>query len=43
MALSMPGMDVTELVRDASGEDSARIKCRHGSELERALLEQGIR
>lgn len=35
--------EVTQLVRDFSGEDSTRVKAVMGQELEQALLEQGVR
>jgi hypothetical protein len=41
--LSVPRTDVTQLLRDVSGEDATRIKSAMGDDLERALLEQGVR
>lgn len=35
--------DVTQLLREISGEDTTRIKSAMSQELERALLEQGVR
>jgi len=35
--------DVTQLVREISGEDTTRIKSNMAEELEKALLEQGVR
>ena len=41
--LTIPRMEITQAVRDISGEEATRIKAAMGSELERALLEQGVR
>lgn len=41
--LTLPRMDITELLRKTSGEDATRIKSGIASDLERAMLEQGIR
>ena len=41
--LTVPWMEVTELLRNVSGEDATRIKSAIASDLERALLEQGVR
>jgi hypothetical protein len=41
--LTIPRMEITELVRTESGEDSTRIKSSMASELQMALLEQGVR
>ena len=41
--LTMPRMDITELVREVSGEDGTRIKSTMAKDLEMALLEQGVR
>ena len=41
--LTIPRMDVTELLREVSGEDTTRIKSGIAGDLERVLLEQGIR
>lgn len=41
--LTLPRMDITELVRETSGEDATRIKAGIAADLEVALLEQGIR
>jgi hypothetical protein len=35
--------DVTQLIREVSGEETTRLKNQMSSELERALLEQGVR
>lgn len=40
---TVPRIDITSLLRDVSGEDNTRIKAAMGEELERALLEQGVR
>lgn len=41
--LTIPRVDVTELLREVSGEETTRIKSVIGSELDLALLEQGVR
>src|SRR5919109_83517 len=41
--ITIPRSDVTQLLRDISEEDTTRIKSAMGGELERALLEQGVR
>ncbi len=41
--LTVPRMEITQAVRDVSGEDTTRIKSVIAADLERALLEQGIR
>ena len=41
--LTIPRMEVTELLRQVSGEDGTRLKSGLGQQLEQALLEQGIR
>jgi hypothetical protein len=41
--LTLPRMEITQLLRDVSGEDTTRIKVGIASDLERALLEQGVR
>ncbi len=40
---SVPRSDITELVRQVSGEETTRVKSVMGQELEQALLEQGVR
>lgn len=41
--LTVQRSEVTQLVREVSGEDSTRVKAVMGQELEQALLEQGVR
>jgi hypothetical protein len=41
--LTLPRMQITELLRTTSGEDGTRIKSGIAAELEVALLEQGLR
>lgn len=41
--MSIARSDITQLLRDVSGEDATRIKSAMGDDLERALLEQGVR
>jgi hypothetical protein len=41
--LTVPRSDVTQLLRQISGEDATRIKNAMGDDLEHALLEQGVR
>lgn len=41
--LTVPRPEVTQLVRTISGEDATRVKSVMGQDLERALLEQGVR
>jgi len=41
--LTIPRREVTDMLRDVSGEDTTRIKSGIGADLERALLEQGVR
>src|SRR5262245_14885880 len=41
--LTIPRAEVTQLLRGVSGEDATRIKSTLGGDLERALLEQGVR
>src|SRR5689334_585578 len=41
--MTMPRMEVTQLLRDVSGEDTTRIKAAMASDLELALLHQGVR
>lgn len=41
--LTLERIHVTELIRSASGEESTRLKSAMATELERALLEQGVR
>jgi hypothetical protein len=41
--LSVLRGDITQLVREVSGEEATRIKSSMGDDLERALLEQGVR
>src|SRR5947207_2844029 len=41
--LTIERMEITNLLRETSGEDSTRIKSALASDLERALLEQGVR
>lgn len=41
--LSKPRIEITELIREASGEDSFRLKSNAASELEYELLNQGVR
>jgi hypothetical protein len=41
--LTIRRSDITQLVRDFSGEDSTRVKSIMGQDLERSLLEQGVR
>ncbi len=41
--LTVPRTELTQAVRDVSGEDTTRIKATMGAELEQALLEQAIR
>lgn len=36
-------LDITDLVREASGEDNTRLKAAMAADLEQALLEEGIR
>lgn len=41
--VTLERIHVTELIRTASGEESTRLKSAMATELERALLEQGVR
>lgn len=41
--ITMPRQEVTQLVRDVSGEETTRVKSEMGKEIEMALLEQGVR
>ncbi len=41
--LTVRRSEITQVVRDFSGEDSTRVKTIMGQELEQALLEQGVR
>jgi hypothetical protein len=41
--LTIPRMEITELLREMSGEDGTRIKSSMADDLQLALLEQGIR
>ena len=41
--LTIPRTDVTEMLRDVSGEETTRIKSVIGADLDMALLEQGVR
>jgi len=41
--ITMPRQEITQLVRDVSGEETTRIKSEMGKEIEMALLEQGVR
>jgi len=41
--LTIPRMEITELLRTVSGEDTTRIKSTMAGDLELALLEQGVR
>lgn len=41
--LTIARMDITQLLRDVSGEDGTRIKAGVAEELERHLLNQGVR
>lgn len=41
--LTLPREEVTGMLRQISGEDSTRIKKVMGGDLDRALLEQGVR
>jgi len=41
--LTVPRADVTELLREISGEDTTRLKSGLAGDLELALLEQGVR
>jgi len=41
--LTVERMEITQDLRDVSGEDTTRIKSQLAADLERALLEQGIR
>jgi hypothetical protein len=41
--LTIPRMQITQKLRDASGEDTTRIKANLASELELKMLEQGVR
>lgn len=41
--LTLPRAEVTQLLRDTSGEDTTRIKAAVGGELEQALLDQAVR
>lgn len=41
--LTLPRMEVTQMLRDISGEDTTRIKANLAAELEMALLHQGVR
>jgi hypothetical protein len=41
--LTIPRMDITQLVRDVSGEEGTRIKTTMAEDLEWALLNQGVR
>src|SRR5689334_5217901 len=40
---AMPRMEITNLLREVSGEDHTRIKSNIASDLERAMLEHGVR
>jgi hypothetical protein len=41
--VTIPRSEATQLLRDVSGEDATRIKSAMAGDLERALLEQGVR
>ena len=41
--LTIPRVEVTEMLRDVSGEETTRIKSAIGADLDMALLEQGVR
>ena len=41
--LTIPRTDITQVLRDVSGEDTTRIKSNIAADLEMAMLEQGIR
>ncbi len=41
--LTVPRMEITEMLRTVSGEEGTRIKSGIAGDLERALLEQGVR
>jgi hypothetical protein len=41
--LTIPRVEVTEMLRDVSGEETTRIKSAIGADLDQALLEQGVR
>ena len=41
--ISKPRMEITELVREASGSDNSRLKSAASAKLEMALLNQGVR
>ncbi len=41
--LTIDRREITELLREVSGEETTRIKSAMGAELEMALLEQGVR
>ena len=41
--LTIPRRDVTDMLREVSGEDTTRIKSGIGADLGQALLEQGVR
>ncbi len=40
---TVPRFEITEMLREASGEESTRLKAAMAEELEYALLEQGVR
>ncbi len=41
--LTLPRMQVTQMLREVSGEETTRIKANLAAELETALLHQGVR
>lgn len=41
--LTIPRMEITELLRETSGEDTTRMKSGIADDLQVALLEQGVR
>ena len=41
--LTMPRVEITGMVREVSGENATRLKTSMADQLERALLEQGVR
>jgi hypothetical protein len=41
--LTLPRREITERIRNVSGEDATRMKVQMAAEMERALLEQGVR
>ena len=41
--MTLPRSEITERLREVSGEDTTRIKTTMAGDLERAMLEQGVR